>query len=167
MIDWRDSVYCMVRIVQVHVYQDEISRIRQGKQVKGKLRNINPIFNEKERLLRVGGRVKYSDLPKDQKHPMIIPERHHFTNIVIEALHQEQLRIGQNGLLSKIREQFWPVNAKRTINRVLKRCVRCFRANPKNVLQFMGGLPSARVTIASPFQKMGVDYVGPFMIKEG
>ncbi|XP_062542441.1 uncharacterized protein LOC134210407 [Armigeres subalbatus] len=98
---------------------------------------------------------------------MIIPENHHFTNIIIETLHREQLHVGQNGLLAKIREQFWPVNAKRTINRVLRKCVRCFRVNPKDVQQFMGDLPSARVTIAPPFERTGVDYAGPFLIKQG
>ncbi|XP_055543605.1 uncharacterized protein LOC129729146 [Wyeomyia smithii] len=167
VMDWRDAVYCMVRIVQRVVYYEKISNIQRGERVEGKLRNFNPFFDEQERLLRVGGRIKYSDSPRDQKQPMIIPERHHFTEIVIEALHQEELHVGLNGLMAKIRRQFWPVNAKRTINRLVRRCVKCFRANPRDVQQFMGDLPSVRVTITQPFSRMGEDYAGPFFIKQG
>ncbi|XP_039452434.2 uncharacterized protein LOC120431370 [Culex pipiens pallens] len=70
-------------------------------------------------------------------------------------------------MLAKVRQQFWPVNAKRMINRVLKRCVTCFKASPTDVKLFMGDLPSARVTAALPFSRTGVDYAGPFYLKEG
>ncbi|XP_062556615.1 uncharacterized protein LOC134221439 [Armigeres subalbatus] len=166
-VDFRDSLLAMVRIVQNVVFDAEIKNIERGKLVKGKLRNLNPIFDKGERLLRVGGRIRHSDLPRDQKHPIILPEKNFFTDLVIETIHREQLHIGLNGLLAKVRQQFWPVNAKRTINRVLGKCVKCFRANPRDVVQYMGDLPSVRVTAAEPFLRTGVDYAGPFFLKEG
>ncbi|XP_065094989.1 uncharacterized protein LOC135716095 [Ochlerotatus camptorhynchus] len=165
--DFRDSLYTMVKIVQNAVYRDEIRSVLKGEPVKGKLRNLNPVFDKTERLLRVGGRIRNAILPLDQKHPLILPEKNNFTDIVIEAIHREELHVGLNGLLAKIRQQFWPVNAKRTIKRVLGKCIKCFRLKPKDVQQFMGDLPIARVTAAQPFARTGVDYAGPFLLKQG
>lgn len=98
---------------------------------------------------------------------MILPEKNLLTDLIIDTIHREQLHLGFNGLLAKVRQQYWPVNARRTLNRVLRRCVKCFRAKPRDVIQFMGDLPSVRVTAAEPFSRTGVDYAGPFLLKEG
>lgn len=87
--------------------------------------------------------------------------------MLIETIHREQLHVGLNGLLAKVREQFYPVQAKRSIHRVLRNCVKCFRMKPKEVKQYMGDLPSTRVTVAQPFERTGVDYAGPFYLKQG
>lgn len=48
---------------------------------------------------------------------------------------------------------------------VIHHCQKCFRSNPVLVQQFMGELPSARVTIARPFARTGVDYFGPLYVR--
>ncbi|XP_055531456.1 uncharacterized protein LOC129722189 [Wyeomyia smithii] len=151
--DFRDSLYTMVRIVQNAVYRGEIKNVLKGEPVNGKIRNFNPIYEPIERLLR--------------KHPLILPEKNRFTDSIIEAIHREELYVGPNGLLAKIRQQFWPVNAECTIKRVLGKCLKCFRLHPKDVQQFMGNYPSSRVTPADPFARTGVDYAGPFVLKQG
>ncbi|XP_052565845.1 uncharacterized protein LOC128093365 [Culex pipiens pallens] len=165
--DFGEAQRAMVSVVQQFVYKDEIDCIQKNRAVKGKLRNLNPMYDKDDKLLRVGGRIRNSDLPKDQKHPMILPENNHFTEILIKALHKEHLHVGLNGLLAVIRRRFWPVNAKRTIHRVLKGCVDCFRVNPTDVQQYMGDLPSCRVTASQPFARTGMDYAGPFYVKVG
>ena len=50
--------------------------------------------------------------------------------------------------------------------RTIKRCVRCCRANPPPVEYLMGDLPEARITESRPFTNVGIDYCGPFYIKE-
>ncbi|XP_055527156.1 uncharacterized protein LOC129719771 [Wyeomyia smithii] len=56
--DHRDSLLAMVKIVQHVVYEEEIKDIEKGKLVKGKLRNLNPMYDKREKLLRVGGRTR-------------------------------------------------------------------------------------------------------------
>ncbi|XP_055612492.1 uncharacterized protein LOC129759094 [Uranotaenia lowii] len=166
-IDYRDSLLTMVRITQHVFYREEIKTLRRNCPVTGKLRNLNPFYDEEEGVLRVGGRIRNADLPRDQKHPMILPENNHFTDMLVESIHREQLHVGLNGLLAKIRQQFWPVNAKRTIHRVIRKCIKCFRMRPKEMKHFMGDLPKSRVTETNPFTRTGVDYAGPFLLKQG
>lgn len=163
--DLEEATMNMVVCVQRVVFAEEIDCILKGKPVKGKLKNLNPVLDGK--ALRVGGRIRHSDLPKNQKHPLILPENNHFTEILVTNLHREHLHLGVNSLLAVVRQRYWPVNAKRTIHRVLKKCVICFRMKPKTLDQYMGDLPSARVTAAQPFSRTGVDYAGPFFIKQG
>ncbi|XP_058449018.1 uncharacterized protein LOC131428978 [Malaya genurostris] len=165
--EFRESQLSLIRAVQLTEFKDEINCILKGLPVSGTLRNINPIFDKDLRLLKVGGRLRFSNLSIDQKHPLILPERHHLTELLIITLHRENLHVGLNGLLAILRQKYWPVKAKRCISRILKRCVRCFRVNPRNVQQFMGDLPSCRVTPALPFMRTGVDYAGPVFLKQG
>lgn len=88
------------------------------------------------------------------------------TKILIRELHVENLHIGQSGLLAQIRQRYWPIRGKQMMRKIVRECVRCFRANPPKMEQFMGELPPDRVNIAFPFSKTGVDYAGPVLIKQ-
>ena len=44
--------------------------------------------------------------------------------------------------------------------------MKCFRASPKSDQPLMGELPSNRVTPTFPFTETGVDYAGPFILKD-
>ncbi|XP_055527962.1 uncharacterized protein LOC129720506 [Wyeomyia smithii] len=50
---------------------------------------------------------------------------------------------------------------------VVHQCQRCFRAKPTLLKQQMGELPTARVTVARPFSRTGLDYFGPVHIRDG
>ncbi|XP_062537725.1 uncharacterized protein LOC134206062 [Armigeres subalbatus] len=166
-IEHNAALRTIVTVVQQVVYPEEIISLQCGKRLKGKLANLNPVYDDNSRLLRVGGRIRHSDLPLAQRHPIILPEKNHFTEMLIDCLHRENLHVGLTGLMAIVRQMFWPVNAKRTINRVLRKCVTCFKNNPTDIKQFMGDLPSCRVTAALPFARTGIDYAGPFLIKAG
>ena len=49
---------------------------------------------------------------------------------------------------------------------IIKKCNRCSRAQPSSTNYIMGYLPEARVTESRPSTHIGVDYCGPFSIKE-
>lgn len=165
--DYSAALQAMVKAVQQEEFSEDLKRLEAGKPLNNKLNKLNPMVEKDSGLLRVGGRLSNSDLPYNQRHPMILPEKHHFTELIIETLHNENLHVGLNGLLASLRRRFWPVNAKRAIHRVLRRCVTCFRVKPTDTEQLMGDLPKCRVTVAEPFARTGVDYAGPVMLKQG
>ena len=48
---------------------------------------------------------------------------------------------------------------------IVHKCLRCVRSKPSTVQQLMGDLPAARVTVARPFARTGVDYFGPIYVR--
>lgn len=49
---------------------------------------------------------------------------------------------------------------------ILRKFVICCKANPVGAVQLMGQLPQVRTTAARPFLNVGVDYCGPFFIRD-
>lgn len=87
--------------------------------------------------------------------------------LLIRTLHIELLHVGPSGLISEMRRRFWLLNARSTVRKVTRSCVKCFRVNPTGITQLMGELPKQRVTPSPPFSTCGVDYAGPIMVKQG
>nr|XP_034177277.1 uncharacterized protein LOC117602863 [Osmia lignaria] len=132
--------------------------------MKGKLLRLNP-FLDRHGLLRVGGRLKNSLMPFGQQHPIILPKTR-ATTLIIENEHLAQLHGGTQATLYAIRRRYWPIDGRNQVWRIIKTCTRCCRARPPPVAYVMGDLPAARVTESRPFSSVGVDYCGPFFIKE-
>ncbi|XP_076549257.1 uncharacterized protein LOC117612080 [Osmia lignaria lignaria] len=133
-------------------------------EIAGKLQRLSP-FVDKDGIVRVGGRLKHSSMPFTQRHPIILPKAR-VTGLIIEAEHRAQLHAGVQGTLYAVRRRFWPIDGRNQVWKALRTCTRCLRARPPATNYIMGELPEARVTEARPFTNVGVDYCGPFYIKE-
>ena len=44
-------------------------------------------YLDAEGIMRVGGRLRRADVPKDVKHPVILPRRSHATELIIQDCH--------------------------------------------------------------------------------
>ncbi|XP_067215691.1 uncharacterized protein [Linepithema humile] len=158
----------IVKQVQQVAFQDIVKDIK-GKETNTKnhrLLNLNP-FIDSEGLLRVGGRLKRSDLSYDSKHQLILPTRHRFTQLVIEHEHKRTLHSGSQCTLAAVRLQYWPVGARSMVRKIVNKCVICFKAKPRVSKQIMADLPSTRVNKSRPFSNVGIDYCGPILLREG
>ena len=116
-------------------------------------------------LIRIGGRLQFSDKEFDAKHPVILPKNHPFMAALVMHYHQKFLHAGPQCLLSLILQQFWSIGGRKYVSSILLKCLRCFRM--KRVLKehVMGSLPEARVTPSKTFQTTGIDFCGPFFYK--
>ena len=131
------------------------------------IRQLNPRL--KEGLLRVGGRLVHAPLGDERKHPVILPYKHHVTDLIIKQCHENLGHMGQESVLSSLRETVWIVKGRSAVRRVVRRCMTCQRqrsACPGK--QFMADLPEVRlVPEKPPFSYVGVDYFGPLQVKQG
>ncbi|XP_051167315.1 uncharacterized protein LOC127285377 [Leptopilina boulardi] len=58
------------------------------------------------------------------------------------------------------------VTGRNTTRHFIRQCFPCFRAKPREPEYLMGNLPRDRVSFSRAFTHAGVDYCGPFFIKE-
>ena len=117
-------------------------------------------------LLRAGGRR--APLPYELKHPVILPYKHHVTDLIIRDHHQRTGHLGQESVLSSLRKKYWILKGRSAVLRVLKKCSDCQRRKAKPAEQFMAEMPKERVTPGDPpFTYVGVDCFGPLEVKQG
>lgn len=135
-----------------------------NREIGGKLQRLSP-FLDKDGILRVGGRLKHSLMPFPQRHPIILP-KDRVTSLIIQNEHLAQLHAGVQNTLYAVRHRYWPTDGRNQVWKALRPCVRCLRVQPPPVDYVMGNLPDARVTESRPFTHTGIDYCGPFHIKE-
>ncbi|XP_011882885.1 PREDICTED: uncharacterized protein LOC105570364 [Vollenhovia emeryi] len=157
----------LVKLAQRQAFALEIGTL-EGKEKSiprtSRLLALNP-FLDKERVLRVGGRLKNALLSYEQRFPTILPSNHILSTLLIRETHYKNLHAGLNTISAIIRESYWIVSARSEIRRVLRKCILCFRKTPPRLNQIMGNLPATRVNPGRPFAHTGIDYAGPFTIR--
>lgn len=156
----------VVRCAQNMDFKNEIKTMQKSQQIEksSKICNLNP-FLDKNGILRVGGRLQNSSLSYTQKHPMVLSNNNHLTNLIISDAHQKTLHGGVQATLAYTRKKFWIINGKRSISSTVNKCTRCRRFLAQVAQQQMGQLPESRVTPSPPFDHTGIDYAGPIQIR--
>ncbi|XP_063052707.1 uncharacterized protein LOC134447256 [Engraulis encrasicolus] len=119
-------------------------------------------------LLRVGGRLKESDLSLELKHPIILPKDSHITELIIAHHHAQIHHQGRNQTLLELRSNgFWIQGGSKTVSNFIHRCVKCRRLRRPVEEQRMADLPKERCQASAPFTFCGMDCFGPFVVKKG
>lgn len=90
------------RLVQKQHFAEEISLVKSNKPCGKQIVKLLP-FLASQGILRVGGRLRHSDLNEDEKHPIILPKSHNITQILIEFYHRKYPHGGPY-LLSNIKK---------------------------------------------------------------
>ncbi|KRX13086.1 Pol polyprotein, partial [Trichinella nelsoni] len=122
-------------------------------------------FLDQDGLLRMGGRLRRSTLPPESKHPIILPNNHPVTELLIKDHHVRQMQPGVNQTLVTIRTKFWIIRARNAVKKIIRSCPVCRRVDAQPYRLRMGDLPADRVTETQPFIHTGVDFAGPLFIR--
>ncbi|XP_058456828.1 uncharacterized protein LOC131434190 [Malaya genurostris] len=159
-----DALKALVRVAQQESFPQELSDLSKQTHVRdsSRIRSLKPCLIES--ILCVGGRLRHAVISPSRKHPYILDPHHPFTKTIVIHYHRTLFHAGQQLLISTMRERFWPVFARNLVRQVIHECVACFRARPKAHEQIMADLPPERVVPCSTFQRVGIDFCGPFFI---
>ncbi|XP_055645590.1 uncharacterized protein LOC129782412 [Toxorhynchites rutilus septentrionalis] len=162
--EYEEALHKVVRLSQQESFPQEMADLSNGRQLQPSSRiiSLNPVLMNG--LICVGGRLSHANITNSRKHPYVIDHPHPLAEIILTHYHRKLCHAGQQILVSAVRERFWPVNARNLARKVIHNCVACFRAKPRIHEQLMADLPPERVTPCSPFQRVGVDYCGPFYV---
>ncbi|XP_077967683.1 uncharacterized protein LOC144421945 [Styela clava] len=118
--------------------------------------------------MRMRGRLEKSDLPEQQKNPIILPPHHHVTKLIIDMHHRNTGHTGTLHVLSSVRERYWMLRGQSAVGKVIRECIPCRERSARTGEQWMADLPSCRVFLGKkPFESTFVDYLGPIKVKLG
>lgn len=162
----KDATIVIIKQVQKEHFSDEIRALKSGNNINSssKIKSLCAFLDENG-LLRVGGRLKHSELQYDTKHQMLLPKSD-ITNLIIDEAHRYGLHSGPRLTEAILRKRYWLINSQSCIRKQIKRCVKCARYNPKLQCQIMADLPSSRVKMAEKaFIRSAVDFAGPIKVK--
>ena len=132
---------------------------------KSRIVKLDPQFDPSKRLLVVGGRLKFAQIPEEAKHQIIIPHDDPVIEKLIMHLHVKACYAGPETTLGFLRQRFWLTQGRREVTRVLRMCLTCKHYQTQPVQQKMALLPAERVQIAPPFTNIGLDVTGPLYLK--
>lgn len=96
-----------MRIIQALCFSRELNELANKRSIsKGNIAALNPFIDENG-LIRVGGRLKMSELGLPQKHLILLPSHYFFTDLIIKETHEKYYHIGIQATLYMIRHKFW------------------------------------------------------------
>ena len=164
----RQAEKIVLRWIQAQAFSQLLKCLSDQKDLprKGLLKSLSS-FLDNDGLLKVGGRIRFSDASEEQKHPVLLPANHHITTCFLREKHERLVHCPPEQLLHAVREKYWPVHGRRETNKIIYKCVKCFNFKPRIPEMRMSDLPCERVTPAHrPFVITGVDYAGPISVRE-
>ncbi|XP_018395611.1 PREDICTED: uncharacterized protein LOC108774097 [Cyphomyrmex costatus] len=161
------ALQLMCRIVQQHSFLEEYKALSSNKSLNTSsgILTLNPFLDDG--LIKVGGRLKHSNLTQDARHPVLLPKNHELSRRIITQAHVRSLHAGTQATMAAVRQQFWPLALRSLTRKIILKCVKCFKVKPVHSETIMSSLPPSRITVSRPFSYCGVDYAGPLTLREG
>lgn len=161
--DYEFAELLILRELQRFYFRAEIAKLEEGQVCSPAFRHLKPFL--KDGVIRVGGRLRNSDLSYDEKYPILLPRKDPILNLLVEYHHKLNCHAGPDLLMALLRQKYWILSARNLIRNRIHKCMPCFRLRPKPTFPEMADHRSCRVVqSAKPFIHTGTDYAGPFKV---
>ncbi|XP_062138858.1 uncharacterized protein LOC133847691 [Drosophila sulfurigaster albostrigata] len=157
----------LIVMAQRHTFPQEYQCLQSKQQVpsSSSIRNLNPFLDGKG-ILRACGRLTAShSLRYDESHPIILSYSSSFARLLVRFTHRISLHGGNQVVMRLIRSRFWIPKLKVLVKSTINSCKVCVIYKKRLQTQMMGDLPKERASYSRPFTHTGVDFAGPFEIK--
>ena len=118
-------------------------------------------------VARVGGRLSRALVDFEMKHPVILPQHSHFTELLIRQHHKEIGHSGASHTWAALRRRYWIIKGGTEVRKCIGKCILCRKRNASVSKQLIADLPNCRLQFDQPpFSSKGVDYFGPILVKQ-
>jgi hypothetical protein len=125
-------------------------------------------FIDKNKILRVSGRLENATELYESRHPIVLDPDHHLSILLITEAHVQTAHAGVKRTLVEVRAKYWPLKGRRAIRRVAKKCVEWKIQRARPAPPMMAPLPRPRLEPFQPaFASVGLDFFGPYSVVIG
>uniref|UniRef100_A0A8D8SQJ6 Integrase catalytic domain-containing protein n=2 Tax=Cacopsylla melanoneura TaxID=428564 RepID=A0A8D8SQJ6_9HEMI len=159
------SMDLCVRVVQEDNFSDVMKRMMSDPQFKHSLRRLSPFTDEKH-LVRVGGRLKNSELSYTAKHPLLLPKESRLSVLICIHYHLYTLHGGPLIVQSIVQRRYWILSLRSLVRQCIFKCLPCYKLKAQTLTPPMSDLPAVRFEQIRAFLNVFVDYAGFFLLKE-
>ncbi|GFS81739.1 integrase catalytic domain-containing protein [Trichonephila clavipes] len=163
----QNAEYFWLKCVQSEFYSAEILALKQNEQLRSssEIKSLVPYLNENN-LLRLTGRLLEADLCFGEKHPVILPRRCKFTELLVIRKHERIGHCGVPATLTQLWKKYWILKGRQLVKTMIRICLVCKKYSAKLADQLSGQLPRDRITQSPPFQSVGIDFTGAILVKD-
>ena len=123
------------------------------------------LYEDGDGLMRVKGRLKNAPAEVCRELILLNPEGE-VTRLIVTHLHERCMHAGLSHTLNLFRERFWMPRARATVKKLIWRCVYCRNRRALPSCPKMADLPGERFDSARPFSSVGLDFMGPILVKK-
>jgi hypothetical protein len=143
----RKAETILVRLAQREGYGAESKRLSEGKELDpgSKIATLTPFFDAEAKLIRVGGRLGYSNFPLAIKHPVLLPADNHVTKLIVNREHLLLRHATVERTVAGLHKKYWIPWSRASVNRIIKNCFDCKRHRAKPDIPLMSALPIHRL----------------------
>jgi hypothetical protein len=132
---------------------------------KEKIASLNPVWDERDKLIRISGRVILALRDKNIEPPILLPANHKIVSFIIADKHESLHHAGVKTTLSELKERFWIVRGRQQTKKELFKCVKCKKLSSPPFNELAAPLPLNRLKNPQAFNVTGVDFAGPLYHK--
>ncbi|XP_048012832.1 uncharacterized protein LOC125246029 [Megalobrama amblycephala] len=170
--DYATAEISLLKEAQATCFPAEIEALTAGKPLpsNSRLLTLAPELEKSTDFIRVGGRLRHSDLlDQETAHPIILGPKHPLSQLLIQHFDEKKLHHpGPERVFAEIRRRYWILRGREAVRRHQQKCSECRKWLGKSEIPRMADLPPARLHLYQPaFYSTGVDCFGPFTIKIG
>jgi len=157
----------LLSLAQQESFPEVISAIRHDKRLhKGhKLHNFKLAIDNN--LLLIESRVRDTDQPTAPRRLIALHPKSPLTKLLIRTLHGTYSHAGISALASILSHTYYIPGLRNLLKFISRTCAFCQRAYAKPLSHQMGMLPPSRTTPAPTFDRVGIDFAGPFVLRRG
>ena len=168
--DIDNAELCVLRAMQRECFPTELAALTSGRPIskRSPVYALEP-FLDPSGAIRVGGRLRKAPLARDARDPFLLSRAHPLATVLIRETHQRVAKhMGRAHTIAALRNKFWIPRCRPLVDRILKHCVPCRRANWCAKQQRQADLSEDCVTPGQlPFTFTGLDCFGPILTRIG
>ena len=156
-----------IRTVQMSSFESELDFIENSRDCcpPAYVNQFGLVLDD-QHILRCKGRINNATIPESSKNPVLLPSKHHFSDLIIQDVHKKMMHSGIRQTLVTLRERFWVLRGREAVKRNLRKCIICQKHEgiafkPPSAPD----LPTERVSMEPPFTFTGLDFAGPLYVR--